>query len=243
MYRSGSTWQYNVTCDLLERMARGIRIGFVEGNGYWSRHLNWRSRSRIFKSHDAHETFASALVGGRALAIYCERDLRDVVFSVMHKWGYTFEEVTATGGMLDRCLRNDQFWRLTPRTLIQRYQTIVANPVKSVSEVASFLGASSKAEDHVAVAEAHDLEKTRAHIESLTNWLVSQGVDLNAPENALRHDPDTLFHWNHVRPSGSGWRDLATPSQRLTLARICGEWLIRHGYESDSSWVDESPRA
>ena len=238
MYRSGSTWQYNVTCDLLECAGRGQRAGFIEGDGYQPKRLNWWGRSRIFKSHDAQQGFASAIRAGRALAIYCERDLRDVVFSIMHKWSIAFEEVMASGGRLETCLRNDVFWRSMPHRLIQRYENIVADPVTSVAEIASFLGIVLDDGEAESIAEAHTLEKTMAHIEALRTRLESEGIDLDAPENTLRHDPTTLFHWNHVRTSQKGWRGTATPSERIALARACGDWLIRRGYEADLSWAD-----
>src|SRR5436309_12426035 len=99
MYRACSTWQYGVASRILERHRAGHRLGFIEGiyfdgkvepdrgDGAW----------RILKAHDAHDRFADELAEGRALGIYSYRDLRDVVFSYMHKTGSSFEELLALG--------------------------------------------------------------------------------------------------------------------------------------------------
>ena len=54
------------------------------------------------------------------------------------------------------------------------------------------------------------------------------------PINRQVCDPTTLLHWNHLGPGGVGpWRHCASERQRIVLARICGNWLERNGYESD----------
>ena len=54
-----------------------------------------------------------ALSSGQALAVYAYRDIRDVVFSLMHKRGLAFEELLRQG-MIHEILINDRFWRRNP---------------------------------------------------------------------------------------------------------------------------------
>src|SRR5690348_3683124 len=86
MYRSCSTWQYDVVAHLLERHRGGRRLGYLTGDHYAA--LAAREPGggwRVLKSHEEHPAFARALAEGRALAVYAFRDVRDVVFSMLHK--------------------------------------------------------------------------------------------------------------------------------------------------------------
>src|SRR5262245_28065478 len=102
MYRAGSTWQYDVACELVERHRDGRRLGFVAGSDYRaSSAAGWR----VLKAHDRHQYFSEALRAGRGRALYAWRDLRDVCFSLMHKMALDFDDVAAR--WLPRCLEND----------------------------------------------------------------------------------------------------------------------------------------
>src|ERR1044071_1291460 len=89
LYRSGSTWQYQIAADLVERHRDGHRHGFVDSlspeSGTWD----------VVKLHDPDDTCAERLRQGQALGLYIYRDLRDVAFSLMHKANRTFDEMIA----------------------------------------------------------------------------------------------------------------------------------------------------
>ena len=65
-------------------------------------------RGRVLKSHEGHRCFARELSSGQALAVYAYRDIRDVVFSLMHQRGLAFEELLRQG-MIHQILVNDRF--------------------------------------------------------------------------------------------------------------------------------------
>jgi hypothetical protein len=235
MYRSGSTWQYDVAAHLLERHRAGQRLGFVLAEDYRSDPgQGWR----VLKSHDAHRAFADALAAGRALALYSSRDLRDVAYSLLHKFGGTFEEVVEHQGMLHRCLDNDAFWAAQPHTLAQRYEEIMAAPAGAVAAVAAHLGIALEEGEAEAVAGEYSLQANLERTGALRERLRGAGVQLEAPANAQRWDEHTLLHWNHIRAGRvGGWRTEATPRELAVLAGICGQWLIERGYERDLSWA------
>src|SRR5262249_46537022 len=124
MYRSGSTWQYDVACHLLERHRGAKRLGFVPADQYTPQPPH-DSTWRVLKTHDADERFAAALNDGRAVALYSYRDLRDVCYSLMYKFRASFEDVVERQQLLHRCLANDAFWRAQPNLLWQRYEAIL----------------------------------------------------------------------------------------------------------------------
>lgn len=237
MYRACSTWQYEVIAHLLERHRSGRRLGYLTGEQFEA--LDDREGDdddwKVLKSHEEHGRFAEVLAEGRAIAVYAHRDVRDVVFSLMHKRNIDFETLV-TQGMVHQVLANDRFWSSRPRTITQRYDRLVADPVAGVEELAAHLGLALGPGEEAEVAAEYSFQANRRRTEELGRRLQRGGVDLNDPTTVLAHDRRTLLHWNHMRDGRVGdWRGRATPAQRLALARICGRWLEAHGYEPDDS--------
>ena len=239
MYRACSTWQYEVVAHLLERHRGVERLGYqmgsqydrlpeAEADGPW----------RVLKSHEEHPKFRRTLAQGRALAIYAYRDLRDVIFSMLHKRGVSFERFVGQG-MIHQVLANDRFWMARPGVLVQRYEDLIAEPSRGVVELAAHLGITLVEGEADAIAERYSWQANRDRAAELRRRLRADGIDLHDPSNAQRYDDRTLLHWNHVREGkAGGWRTLATPAQRAVMGRIGGAWLIARGYETDHSWVE-----
>ncbi len=235
MYRACSTWQYEVVADLLERHRGADRLGYLTGEQFED--FDDRERDdgawRVLKSHEEHGRFARVLAEGRAVAIYAHRDVRDVVFSLMHKRKVDFETLV-TRGMVHQVLANDRFWSGRPGSITQRYDRLVADPVLGVDELATHLGLFLKPGEAAKIASEYSFQANRRRTMELGRRLQRGGIDLDDPATTQAHDRRTLLHWNHMREGRVGdWRDRATPRQRLALARICGPWLEAHGYEAD----------
>ena len=179
----------------------------------------------MLKSHEGARSFSRALAEGHALAVYAFRDVRDVVFSLMHKRGLTFEQLLRQG-MIHQVLANDRFWMRQPNVLVQRYEVILSDPVGGVRTLADHLRIDLEEGEAEHIANEYSLESNKARTEALRRRLEQVGVDLNEAANAQICDSTTLLHWNHVRSGGSGsWYTEATPRQRLILRRLCGRWL------------------
>lgn len=248
MYRSCSTWQYEVATVLLRRFARGgvEPLGYLTGAEYAQREAATNNSAegwRVLKSHEESPSFARVLRTGRARALYSFRDVREVVFSMLHKRRETFETFLHAG-RLHQILVNDRFWRNQPGVLIQRYDDLTARPAEGVDQIGRFLGLEGVTPEVCrAVAQEFSKEANLERTRQLRERLKARGVDLDDPVNALVWDQETLLHWNHVRESAPTWQDLATPAQRRILGELCGDWLIEHGFETDDRWVlADSPR-
>ena len=242
MYRACSTWQYEVVGHLVEQRLQGQRLGYVTGEVYKTRHTSrctrptggQATRWRVLKSHEGHPSFARALHCGKAVAVYVFRDLRDVVDSLMYKWGATFNQLLRQG-MIHQILANDRFWRSQPGVLVQRYEELVDDPATAVVQLGRHLGLGVTRREATEIAEEFSLESNRTRIEALRRRLAEAGVDLHGSAGLQICDPVTLLHWNHLRPAEStSWEAGADPRRHAILERLHGDWLRANGY----GWTD-----
>src|SRR5439155_13738686 len=154
---------YAVASQLVETHLQGRRLGYLSGDQFaaWDDALADDAGCYVLKSHDADERLAAALREGRALALYAYRDLRDVAYSLMHKFGGTFEEVVERGGHLHICLANDRFWRAQPRVLCQRYETLVGDFSRGIRQIAAHLEIKLSEGEVAQLADAYSLQANR----------------------------------------------------------------------------------
>ncbi len=243
MYRACSTWQYEVVAHLIEHHLGGQRLGYLTSDEYSELVRNDASaataavpqtaRWRVVKSHDRDRAFARAVAEERAVAIYVYRDLREVVYSLMHKRGITFEQLLRHG-MIHQVLANDRFWMAQSDVLVQRYEDLLAEPARGVAELARHLGIRIEESEAAGIAAEYSHESNRARAEALRTRLEEAGVNLENASNLQICDSKTLLHWNHIRqPDARSWHALATVRQRRLLERLCGRWLKARGYPPD----------
>ena len=239
MYRSGSTWQYLVTSELVERASKGHRIGFVTNDTFLEKiqDLDDSSQTLVLKCHDFHSRYGELMVGHRAKAVYCYRDIREVACSLAWKLALSFDQVIGSAEF--RCAIDSYYrWLATPDVLVQRYDTIVSAPDAAVREIASYL--SLQIDDVVAseVATKFDLDSNRSRTSHLRESLINEGLDLALPTNAMLLDENTLLHWNHIRPLNTpDWRFFLGPDELERLQPVVQQWLMDAGFERDDTWV------
>ena len=186
---------------------------------------------RVLKSHDGHRCFARALSSGQALAVYAYRDIRDVVFSLMHKRGLAFEELLRQG-MIHEILINDRFWRRNPGC-----SSTLRRACRGSGDCRGPTRPPSRARGHPP-GGGRDRRRFLAGIESDADSTLEAageaGIDLTAPGNLQICNPVRLLHSNHLRPGGTGsWQTDLRFSHRVLLDRLCGAWLRAKGYASE----------
>jgi hypothetical protein len=239
MYRSCSTWQYDVLAHLIERHRDGTRLGYLTGEQFiaWkARAPDWSGRWFVLKSHEGGPTFRALLGRRQARACYAFRDLRDVVYSMLRKRRVTFEAFVREG-MVHQILANDRFWARRPGVLSQRYEAIIADPPRAIRELAAHFGLELEPGEAARVAAENSFEANRDRLRRLTSRLGAAGIDLSDPANAQWYDGSTLLHWNHLHQGKvGGWREHATPAERAVLSVLCDRWLAEHGYPTDACW-------
>ena len=238
MHRSGSTWQYLVASHLIETKKAGRRLGVMNHEEEFAA-FDRSSRPApgdwlVLKMHTPRQAFADALAAGRALGIYSYRDLRDVVFSLIQMHESTFDEFVLKKNGLPPLIESDKFWRAQPGTLIQSYAEITQQPAASVQAIAQHVQVPLAAGEAEQLAQQFSLEENKKRAETFAEERKKPRLF----KKQRSFDPNTLIHWNHIQNAKNGrWRDDATPEQLQHLARLCGPWLIEHGFEKSLDWA------
>src|SRR5512138_2281267 len=86
MIRAGSTLQYQIASELIERLGLGRRTGYLPPAEHaWVLGARPVAGLSTFKTHELTEQVARQCRQSDAVALYIYRDLRDVVSSLQQK--------------------------------------------------------------------------------------------------------------------------------------------------------------
>jgi len=233
-YRSGSTLQYNLAGEYAERANAGRRIGFVEPEQVALLDQGWSFVEAlgvaVAKCHLApaaaggSERWRRFAGQGRLLAVYTVRDWRDVV----HSWSRMFDQDLAQVFAHPRWalnLANLESW-LGEGARVQRYETLVADPLAALRELAV-------------------LARLPIDGDAMTAAALAATAPASPPEpcaparetgGSAAADARTLVHAEHVAdPGGGGWRGW-TPAQRALVGRQIAPLMERFGYDWGEDW-------
>jgi hypothetical protein len=225
MIRSGSTLQFQIASELVERHGMGRRVEYVpesEFQALAARHGN-SPGFKVFKAHQCTPDLAE-LCREHALAIYSYRDLRDVAVSAMRKFGFSFNQLLENR-WLDQAVADGERWVRVPRVLVTRYEDLVLDLSLEVRRIAEFIGIELLPMEDKEIARDLSMDKQRARIADAMPDLAG-----TAPASLIAYDPTSLLHHNHIHEGEvGGWRALPADDLRELENRF-GQWLVTHGY-------------
>ena len=241
MMRSGSTLQYQLAAELVERRGLGRRLGYAaEADFPRVRRAADAGTSgcKVFKAHTCTAEMQSLFGEGRACALYIFRDLRDVALSLMRKYTFTFEDLLAAR-WLDQVVADGEEWTRLPGVLVSCYEKTVGDLREEVERIAAHLGIAISPAACLELAAAHDLERQREHVRKIQRRKAAED-----PQGALFFDERTLLHHDHIRSGAVGeWRRVFTLAQTALLEDRFKGWLLARGYALTSEAGQEKERA
>src|SRR5438105_260301 len=99
MFRSGSTVQYQLAAEIVERNKLGIRLGFTRPDAFPALYERYNQQPgfKVVKMHLPSREANDIIRSGRGKAIYAYRDMRDVVASWSHKTRTPIDELLKAG--------------------------------------------------------------------------------------------------------------------------------------------------
>ena len=238
MKRAGSTVQYQLTTEIVERSGVGKRIGFIKPNEFEHTFDIYKDDEGILvaKLHDYDKGIEKLLNRGEAKAIYVYRDLRDVSISFIEKGQRLFWRFILSGE-IDNLLIQHRLWNSLDCILVSRYENMVINLAEETKRIADFLGVELDDDSAEQIAANYSLDRQKQRIESFDyqNKGFTTGV-----KKKIKVDPYSLLHENHINSGQVGhWKTTLTPIQIGMIEYLGYDWLHEMGYQISQNWVKQ----
>jgi len=263
MKRSGSTWQYNVIRQLVERQSLGNGEGFIPDDEMESdpQRLDAFVRDaqvHVIKTHARYDPDPGLLQSGAVRLTYTYRDVRTAAVSLKRQFGAQNARLL---GILDEAVETYYWVQEQPNTLMQRYESFIAYPKEAAREICTFFGwdvsdsmlqevvdaCSVERMKSVADREGRSLLKHMYHaVWHLNRKLPIKRIvlGLGFPESwwiklrrvASPYDRKTLLRPGHVSGAAKGEalpKGGLSASEMNTLQQRYGNWLRDADYPSD----------
>ncbi|BDQ34341.1 sulfotransferase family protein [Pseudodesulfovibrio portus] len=226
MQRAGSTLQYQMAGGIVEHCGLGRRVTWHDPGDH-ERVLadDGGDELLVFKSHELTPAIRRAVDAGRGRCLYIYRDLRDVISSMMDKFGcrFTPEQAATTARSL---MAAHAAWTSIPDTHVARYEDVINDMATEINSLARYLGAAVDAPFAARLAAdlapARQAERIRQAAQSDTMVRVSESI---------AYHPDTLLHENHLLDGRPGrYRDRLSSELVEAVEGQAAQWLREHGY-------------
>jgi hypothetical protein len=241
--RTGSTWLFNVTREILRRAGCEVlpeRVPIDDKVMYQLAQQAWAdsdpSRIWVLKIHGT--ILRTDLP--RSKIITCIRDPRDVLVSFRRFMDTSFEHALAISAAVKRYVEG---YRNHPADLLLRleYEDVESRPAEVLQRVATFLDVPVAAADELQILAMFGRERVRQRAADISEDLrqrLKTGAAVAADEVILRDqtivrafDVGTGFQTGHVSDSKSGdWRSLLSDDEKRMVHETFGDWFERHGY-------------
>lgn len=239
MKRAGSTVQYQLVAEIVERMGLGKRVGFVDQDNVKDLLAATKDRRQLFvaKAHDFFDDFYSVFARNEVKVVYVYRDIRDVAVSLMAKKGNNSFWRLFISGDIEDILYQYQKWTSTSPVLISRYEYMVQDLSQEVGRIAEFLGIDLDNASTGSLAEEYSMQNQLQRIDEIEKR--NEGLVLKGKKNQYWVDPKTLLNQKHIRSGASEqWRNKLSPFQIGLLEYVAYDWMKSVGYSINQPWVN-----
>jgi len=218
LYRAGSTWQYNVVRELLERAGTGYGVGVFPPS---IRRLKARARSKkpgiqVIKMHGYIEGLEELLQSGAAKLCTIYRDVRDIYLSWKRYKPDRPEQIFLD--FMSDGVRSHLAYRTQPNTICLKYEGVMEDTVRGVAVMAQFLGVVLDSDEYSEIDEVCSVQRAK------------EIADNQVPGGA---DKKTVIQCDHVSDTmgASCWDTLLSPFDAERVTKQFRDWLVQFGYE------------
>lgn len=223
MPRSGSTLQYQIVCELIERAGLGHRPAT------WPSPIEPAMASgprpiHVAKVHDPDPRLAT-LDPRFTRHVYVYRDVRDAIASHLQKHraaGRPDIPPEELGALVRRTMLApfDHFAAI-PGILVSRYERMIEDVPGEVRRIGAYLGVPAEGAAAEGIAAGLGLAAQRRYLDA-RDWRPGEVWDGR-----------TLLHRHHISDGRVGkFREVLSAEQLREVERVAGAWLRRAGYHA-----------
>ncbi len=198
MYRSASTWSYNVCLEILESQGRSVVGAHSPSFAETLSGMADPSADLVFKAHSLDTLSLQMISQGDGKAVYTHRNPLDAIASGITFLNISFEQMFEF--MADSVRTLEQLQHLQ-RGLFISYEEIMADAVCQITDMAAYLEQSLTAAQTAAIAEHNAFAAVKAFVDRF-DTLPEERI-FRAPAN-WAYDRRTLLHRNHLQGGRSG---------------------------------------
>jgi hypothetical protein len=219
MFRSGSTWAFNVAKALLSLKTRTVAGDYRNDIGAALAALDWNFEHYLIKTH-MPDRIGHMLIRHRMATTVCtHRDPLECIASSMEVFGSGFEETVA---LARGALAFLEVQSKESGILFMAHDAITAEPERMVAAIAAHLGCAASADDIRRIAELF----SKANV---ARFVAGLAPATGAPGVPPPRDPATLLHPGHIRSRPTPPDRLLSPEQRrYALDQLAG-FVDAHG--------------
>lgn len=222
MRRGGSTLQYHIVQDICEPRD-AISVGWITWQTFDGEiHALYKDKptTQIVKCH-AHFPTLTKTAGlefnnGNACAIYCYRDMRDVIASqlkLIARGPWEPFDDQAVEAEVKSILNEYNLWTQTKPCLISRYETLTLDIAGEANRIAEFLEIKLADGEAEAIAENRTIEKQKKR----------QGVK-------GQNHYSLLWKWHISNGAIGKWQHELSDRHKSIVQLTAGPWLKDRGY-------------
>ncbi len=231
--RSGSTLQFNITRELVEKSNSGYAVAYDYTENFSEIFENFNDKKlKVFKTHSLSPLMIELIKNKKAVAIYCYRDIRDVIVSIAKK----------ENGNASNLIKNDTFIldyivyfhliKNLPFSLMSKYENFYNNILQECIRISSFLNISVdlKTMQQIETDFSRDVLISKMDIKKMEDFIGKNG-------RRYKINKKTLIHFNHFGNyfPGSYENDLLK-NEINKIEKLAGYWLISNGYKIN--WIN-----
>jgi len=236
--RSASTWSYNVcralTAQTLIAGREAITSTYAgDTDAMLARLLaeqkNQNLRLRcVMKAHVLGPKTRRAIANGRVANVFTIRYPRDAMSSMLLFGQEKGEEERAELiRLFEGVLAQGLAFLQDSRSLVVRYEDMVADPAAQIRTIAAYMGRSVPEETIAEVDRATGTERVQRIVARL---------EAEAEPGQDHFDPATQLHIDHLHGGEVGrWRHELTPAFKARLQDAFGPYIAAYGYGEDDA--------
>ena len=209
MFRSGSTWAYNVARALNEMIRGGVCAFYAEVMESVPATALLSTLPLVVKAHYFEGQLRDLLPHGRV--VFTIRDPRDAVVSLMDLSKINFEDALVAVSRSIAAIEVAE--RLTQQVITLRYEDGDIGTIEAVLRIAAFLHCEIQTSQAEAIADRLSAESVQR---TITN-LQEQGV-IGPDDQPTTYDAATHWHPRHVKDGRVGnYAERQSPQEQLAV--------------------------
>jgi FkbM family methyltransferase len=216
--RSGTTWIYNIVKEILNFYDKGEFIGYIGESAEIDSYLtelsekNLQNKKVVIKFHEFSRIAAEMLDANKAIAIYSQRDLRDVAASEISLLHEKFEDYMASDNLKFN-IKNHEKWNRQKNIINIEYENIIKNPVHTIIQISYSIGFP-------------------------IDWTLAKEINKDVIPKELRdkeifdYNKESLLLENHISSGIGCYKDDFSEDDIRKLESDIDDWLIKNKYKS-----------